>query len=71
MAEAENVISINGKDYTSDDLNDQQQYLIVQIRDCLAKASKARFEMEQAQAAQNAFTNLLIESVSGEEKEEA
>ena len=33
MAEAENVISINGKDYTSDDLNDQQQYLIVQIRD--------------------------------------
>jgi hypothetical protein len=71
MTEAENVININGKDYTSDDLNDQQQYLIVQIRDCQAKASKARFEMEQAQAAQNAFTNLLIESVSGEEKEEA
>ena len=71
MAEAENVISINGKDYTSDDLNDQQQYLIVQIRDCQTKASKARLEMEQAQAAQNAFTNLLIESVSGEEKEEA
>mgnify|MGYP003141082349 FL=1 len=59
----ENVININGKDYAAEDLNEQQTYLINQIRSCQNKASNIRFELDQVQAAQNVFTNELIKSV--------
>ena len=59
----ENVININGKDYAAEDMNEQQTYLINQIRSCQNKASNIRFELDQVQAAQNVFTNELIKSV--------
>ena len=59
----ENVISINGKDYAPEDMNEQQTYLINQIRSCQNKASSLRFQLDQAQVAQDAFTTALIQSV--------
>lgn len=59
----EKIISINGKDYAAEDMNEQQTYLIDQIRSCQNKASNIRFELDQVQAAQNVFTNELIKSV--------
>ena len=59
----DNVININGKDYAAEDMNEQQTYLIDQIRSCQRKLSDMRFELDQVQAAQNVFTNQLIRSV--------
>ena len=59
----QNVITIDGKEYKTEDMDAQQTYLISQIRSCQQKAANIRFELEQVQAAQNAFTNILIQSV--------
>ena len=66
----ENVISINGKDYAPEDMNEQQTYLINQIRSCQQKAANIRFELDQVQAAQNVFTNELIKSVQEQTDED-
>ena len=65
----DNVITINGKDYAPEDMNEQQTYLINQIRSCQNKAANIRFELDQVQAAQNVFTNELINSVQDESNE--
>lgn len=67
----ENVISINGKDYAPEDMNEQQTYLINQIRACQNKAANIRFELDQVQVAQNVFTNELIKSVQENDEEES
>jgi hypothetical protein len=67
----DNVITINGKDYAPEDMDEQQTYLINQIRSCQNKAANIRFELDQVQAAQNVFTNELIKSVQPDEEESA
>jgi|TARA_B100001093_G_C26279362_1_gene780424 hypothetical protein len=64
---SDNVITIDGKEYQPEDMNEQQTYLIAQIRACQQKATNIRFELDQVQAAQNVFTNELIKSVQTEE----
>lgn len=66
----ENVITIDGKDYAPEDMNEQQTYLINQIRSCQQKSANIRFELDQVQAAQNVFTNELIKSVQEQTDEE-
>ena len=66
----DNVITINGKDYAPEDMNEQQTYLINQIRSCQNKAANIRFELDQVQAAQNVFTNELIRSVQEQTDED-
>ena len=68
----DNVITIKGKDYAPEDMDEQQTYLINQIRSCQQKAANIRFELDQVQAAQNVFTNELIKSVQEQtDKDEA
>ena len=62
----ENVITIDGKDYKPEDMDEKQTYLISQIRSCQSKAVNIRFELDQVQAAQNVFTNELIKSLQTE-----
>ena len=64
----ENVITIDGKEYKPEDMDEKQDYLIAQIRACQQKAANIRFELDQVQAAQNVFTNELIKSVQTEEE---
>jgi hypothetical protein len=70
LTEQNNVVTINGKNYKPEDLNEQQTYLTNQIRSCQSKAANIRFELDQVQAAQDAFTNLLIQSVQPKEEGE-
>ena len=70
MTEKTNVISINGKDYSAEDLDEQQTYLINQVKSCQQKAANIRFELDQIQAAQDAFTNALIKSVEKKDETE-
>ena len=69
MAEKTNVITIDGKEYNQEDLSQDQNYFINQIKDLQAKAANLRFQLDQVTVAQNAFTNSLIQSVKGEEEE--
>ena len=67
---AENVITINGKEYEESTMDGQQLYLINQIRDLQTKAAGLRFQLDQAQAAQDVFTNSLIASVEESDEDE-
>ena len=64
---SDNIITIDGKEYKTEDMDEKQTYLISQIRSCQQKAAKIRFELDQIQAAQNVFINELIKSVQTEE----
>ena len=66
-----NVITIDGKEYNAEDLSQDQNYFINQIKDLQAKGASLRFQLDQVTVAQNAFTNSLIQSVKGSEEEES
>jgi hypothetical protein len=68
MTEQTNVITIDGKEYKTEDLSQDQNYFINQIKDLQAKAANLKFQLDQITVAQNAFTNSLIQSVKGEEE---
>ena len=67
-----NVVTIAGKEYEESTMDAQQMYLINQIRDLQAKAGSLRFQLDQVQVAQDAFTTALIQSVEegGDEDEQ-
>tara|TARA_R100001510_G_C7629208_1_gene188432 strand:- start:484 stop:714 length:231 start_codon:yes stop_codon:yes gene_type:complete len=69
----ENVLSIDGKGYSEADLNNQQKYLIAQLKDLSVKASKLRADLDQVQRASDSFQKELLESFKKvvEEKEQA
>jgi hypothetical protein len=69
--QASNVITIDGKEYKAEDLSQDQNYFINQIKDLQAKAANLKFQLDQITVAQNAFTNSLIQSVKGSEEEES
>ncbi len=60
---SDNVISINGIKHDTESMTDQQKYLVNQIRDLQTRAGALRFQLDQVQVAQDAFTKALIESV--------
>jgi hypothetical protein len=62
-----NVITIDGTEYSQDDLDDSQTYLINQIKDLQGKSANLRFQLDQVSVAQSAFTNSLIQSLKNEE----
>ena len=64
-----NIININGTEYSSDDLSQEQQYMIAQVRDLQMKAAQTKFQLDQIQVSLDHFTNKVIESI--ENKEEA
>ena len=67
---SENVITIDGKEYKTEDLTQDQTYFINQIKDLQTKGANLRFQLDQVTVAQNAFTNSLIQSLKTEDKEE-
>jgi len=68
MSEQSNVITIDGKEYKTEDLTQDQTYFINQIKDLQTKGANLRFQLDQVTVAQNAFTNSLIQSLNKEEE---
>jgi len=66
--EKSKVITIGGKEYNADELDKNQNYFIIQIKDLQAKAATLKFQLDQITVAQNFFTNSLIQSVKGNEE---
>ena len=68
MAE-QNKIMINETEYNFDDLDEQSQYFVNQVRNLKGRIAEARFSLDQLVAAENSFTNALIASIKTPEAE--
>ena len=66
---ADNVITIDGKEYKPEDLSGEQTYLISQIKDLQSKSNSLHFQLDQVKVSLNAFTNALIKTVKDTEDE--
>ena len=70
MAEKQTkTISINGTDYTEDQLTDQQKVMINHIADLDRKIGSTQFNLDQLQVGKQAFMDMLTKSL--EESEDA
>ena len=70
MAEKQtNVITINDKEYTEEQLTDDQKVLINHITDLDRKIGSTQFNLDQLQVGRKAFMSLLEASLDGEESE--
>ena len=64
-----NIININGTDYSQDDLSQEQKYMIAQVRDLQMKAAQTTFQLDQIQVSLDHFTNKVIESIEDKEQD--
>ena len=64
MAEKKtNTITINGTDYTEDQLNDTQKVMVNHIGDLDRKIRSAQFNMDQLNVGKQAFMQMLTASL--------
>ena len=67
MAEKQtSVITINDKDYTEEQLSDEQKVLINHITDLDRKIGSTQFNLDQLQVGRKAFMSLLETSLEEE-----
>jgi hypothetical protein len=68
-----NTITINDKEYTEDQLTDQQKVIINHIGDLDRKIRSAEFNVDQLKVGREAFVNMLTSSLENpvEETDEA
>ena len=67
MAEKKtNVITINDKEYTEDQLTDQQKVMINHIADLERKIGSTQFNLDQLQVGKQAFLDMLTKSLEEE-----
>jgi hypothetical protein len=60
------TITINGVDYTADQLNDEQKILINHVADLDVKINAADFGLTQLRVGREAFMNMLVESLKNQ-----
>ena len=64
MAEKQTkTISINGTEYTEDQLTDQQKVMINQVADLDRKIGSTQFNLDQLQVGKQAFMDMLTKSL--------
>lgn len=63
------IITINGKDYTEDQLTDEQKAMINHMADLDRKIGSTRFNLDQLQVGRDAFVNMLTASLAQGETE--
>jgi len=64
MAEKQTkTISINGTEYTEDQLTDQQKVMINHIADLDRKIGSTQFNLDQLQVGKQAFMDMLTKSL--------
>ena len=71
MAEKKtNTITINGTDYTEDQLNDTQRVMVNHVADLDRKIGSANFNIDQLKMGRMAFMNTLTVSLEAKEAAE-
>ena len=63
------TITINDKDYTEDQLTDEQKMLVNHIADLDRKMGSAQFNLDQLRVGRDAFVNMLTASLAQGEAE--
>ena len=72
MAEKQTkTISINGTDYTEDQLTDQQKVMINHVADLDRKMGSAQFNLDQLAVGKQAFMDMLTKSLEDPVQEAA
>jgi hypothetical protein len=72
MAEKQTkTISINGTEYTEDQLTDQQKVMINHVADLDRKIGSTQFNLDQLQVGKDAFVNMLTASLEAPAEDEA
>ncbi len=72
MAEKQTkTISINGTDYTEDQLTDQQKVMINHVADLDRKIGSTQFNLDQLQVGKQAFMDMLTKSLEEPAQEAA
>ena len=61
-----NAILINDKEYTEDQLNDQQKVIINHVQDLDRKIRSAQFSLDQMTVGREAFVKMLTGSLEEE-----
>ncbi len=61
------MITVDDKEYTVEELEQEQQVYVAQLRNINAKMANLRMDMDQLQAAYNTFSNLLTTSLQKDE----
>lgn len=57
------MITVDDKEYAVEELEQEQQVYVAQLRNINAKMVNLRMDMDQLQAAYNTFSNLLTSSL--------
>lgn len=70
MAEDKKVITINDKEYTENQLTDQQKVIINHINSLQQKIASSEFNLDQLKVGKDAFMNMLTASLAEEENKE-
>lgn len=65
------TIVINDKEYTEDQLTDQQKVMINHINDLDRKIRSTEFNLDQLNIGRKAFVDMLTEALNEEPKEDA
>ena len=63
------TVTIDGQDYTEDQLTDQQKVIINHIGDLDRKIRSAQFNLDQLTVGREAFVNMLTNSLKEGETE--
>ena len=69
MAKDKKTITINDKEYTEEQLTDEQKVLINHITDLDRKVGSTQFNLDQLQVGRKAFMSLLEASLEAQEVE--
>lgn len=65
-----NVITIDDKEYTEDQLSDEQKVMINHISDLDRKVGSTQFNLDQLNVGRQAFMNMLKSSLEAEPETE-
>lgn len=71
MAENKKTITINGTEYSEDQLNDQQKMMVNHIADLDRKIGTTQFNLDQLSVGKKAFVDMLTSDLEGAKLEAA
>lgn len=63
-------ITVNDKEYTLQDMTEQQQAMVNHINDLDRKLASARFNVDQLAVGREAFVNMLSQSLEAQDEVE-
>ena len=69
MAENKKTITIDGTDYTEDQLTDKQKMMVNHVADLDRKIATTQFNLDQLNVGRQAFVNMLSQELANDGEE--